>query len=74
PFTKSVQYLTLNMSIDEQINGKILESTILSQIPNLKEFKFIFQISSYKQNIDINNGLDKLISTFHSTSYWSTHP
>ncbi|CAF3979422.1 unnamed protein product [Adineta steineri] len=74
PFQKSLQYLTLNMSIDEQINGKILESTIHSQIPNLKEFKFIFQISIYKQNIDINNGLDKLISTFHSTSYWSTHP
>ncbi|CAF1250370.1 unnamed protein product [Adineta steineri] len=74
PFQKSLQYLTLNMSIDEQINGKILESTIHSQISNLKEFKFIFQISIYKQNIDINNGLDKLISTFHSTSYWSTHP
>ncbi|CAF4460665.1 unnamed protein product, partial [Adineta steineri] len=61
PFTKSLQYLTLNMSIDEQINGKILESTIHSQIPNLKEFKFIFQISSYKQNIDINNGKNMII-------------
>jgi len=54
-FQQSIELLTLNMSIDDQINGEILISTILSKISKLKQFQFIFRMTIH-ENININTG------------------
>ncbi|UJR32448.1 hypothetical protein I4U23_019910 [Adineta vaga] len=71
PFQQCIELLTLNMSIRDKLDGEILESTIITKMSKLKQFKFIFQVD-HKENVNINKDLDKLISTFRSTSYWST--
>jgi hypothetical protein len=54
-FQQSIEFLTLNMSIDEKIDGEILESTIVTKIPKLKQFKFLFEVN-VNENVNINTG------------------
>ncbi|CAF4527943.1 unnamed protein product, partial [Rotaria sp. Silwood2] len=75
-FQKSIEVLKLNLSINDHINSDILEATIISIMPYLREFHFFFQLyyNNIYTNTDINIELNKLISTFCSKSYWTFHP
>ncbi|CAF2105335.1 unnamed protein product [Rotaria magnacalcarata] len=69
-FQQSIELLKLDMSISDRIDGEIIESTIIAKMPQLKKFEFLFHMF-VKENINIDTGLNKLISTFRS-SYWLT--
>jgi hypothetical protein len=54
-FQQSIELLSLTMSINDKLDGEILESTIITKIPNLKQFEFLFRIANDK-NLNINTG------------------
>lgn len=53
PFQTSLEYLTLDMTFDDQIDGHTLQSTIISKMPQLKRFQFAFHIF-VNQHIDVD--------------------
>jgi len=63
-FQQSIEFLTLNMSIDDKIDGEILESTIVTKMPKLKQFNFLFELD-VQENVNINTGKKQMMFGCH---------